>query len=112
MSGHRHRKRTPVRSACAKYTRGIQQPGLGVQRRRDPSTLCDADRRRATWGVQYAPRNEKFVLIHCDLGPGNVMIGLTTLEFNAIIDWECAAFYSKWLAESFWTVDQKEHYGF
>lgn len=40
------------------------------------------------------------------------MIDLTTLEFRAIIDWECAGFYPKWLAESFWTVDQKEYYGF
>ncbi|KAI8623368.1 hypothetical protein F5Y19DRAFT_481736 [Xylariaceae sp. FL1651] len=51
-----------------------------------PSHFVTQTDDRAAWGVQYAPRNEKFVLMQGDLGPGNVMIDLTTLEFKAIID--------------------------
>ncbi|KAI0971702.1 hypothetical protein F4678DRAFT_479175 [Xylaria arbuscula] len=80
---------------------GFNSPASGFNGVVIPPHFVTQTDDRATWGVQYAPRNEKFSLMHGDLRPGNVIIDLTTLEFKAIIDWECAGFYPKWLAESF-----------
>ncbi|KAJ5446744.1 hypothetical protein N7445_001565 [Penicillium cf. griseofulvum] len=64
----------------------------------EPLSVCESKRYFFREDLHPNPEiEERFLLYHPDLGPGNILV--SNQKLSAIIDWECAGFYPRfWIS--------------